>query len=136
MLNRTQVMVLAFLAAAWVGAGAIVVLAPSVYDQAIGLRGPKTQLFEAAFLAALSLFLAVLAVGVVRRWRWIFWVMLVASLAGVLRPLASALELAGILPLQGPAWYVVLQGVIGVIQVAIGIAMIAGYRRGGPWAAF
>jgi hypothetical protein len=60
----------------------------------------------------------------------------VAFLAGVLRLPASVLELAGILPLQGPAWYVVLQGAIGLVQFAIGIALVKGYRRGGVWGNF
>ncbi len=128
-------MVLAFLAAAWVAVIAILALAPEVYGQALRLRS-SDHLVEVAFLAALSLFLVILATGVVRRWRWTFWLILVAFLAGVLRPIASALELAGIAPLQGPAWYVVLQGVVGGVQLAIGIAMVVGYRRGGAWAAF
>ena len=36
----------------------------------------------------------------------------------------------------GPAWYELLQGGIGVIQFLIGLAMLAGYRRSGPWGAF
>jgi len=30
-----------------------------------------------------------------------------------------------------PSWYVVFQGVIGLAQLAIGLAMLAGYRRSG-----
>jgi len=62
-----------------------------------------------------------------------FWLILVAFLAGVIRLPASALELAGAIPHQGPAWYVVLQGVIGAVQFVIGIAMLVGYRRNGLW---
>ena len=60
----------------------------------------------------------------------------VAFLAGLVRVPASALELAGTIPLQGPAWYVVLQGVIGAVQFVIGIAMLVGYRRSGLWGNF
>ena len=135
-LNRTQLLVLAFLAAAWVVLVAILALAPDVFDQPLKLSFGNRRPFEVAFLAVLSLFLLVLAIGVIRRWRWIFWLILLAFLAGVLRLPASALELAGILPLQGPSWYVVLQGAIGVVQFAIGIAMVKGYRRGGLWGNF
>ena len=65
-----------------------------------------------------------------------FWLILLAFLAGVLRLAASVLELAGTIPLQGPAWYVVFQGAIGVVQFAIGMAMVAGYRHGGAWGRF
>jgi hypothetical protein len=34
---------------------------------------------------------------------------------------------------DGPTWYVILQGVIGVAQVLIALAMILAYRRSGVW---
>jgi hypothetical protein len=34
---------------------------------------------------------------------------------------------------DGPLWYVILQGVIGLVQVLIALAMILGYRRSGVW---
>jgi len=34
---------------------------------------------------------------------------------------------------DGPTWYVILQGVIGVVQVLIALAMILAYRRSGVW---
>jgi len=37
---------------------------------------------------------------------------------------------------EGPDWYIVVQGVIGVIQMGLAVAMLAGYRRSGPWGAF
>ena len=55
--------------------------------------------------------------------------------SGVLRVPASALQLAGIVPAQGPAWYVVLQAVVGLIQFVIALMMLAGYRKAGLWAA-
>ena len=129
-------MVLAFVAAAWVAVVAILAVAPDVYDQALGLQIVDRRQFEVGFLAALSIFLVIVATGVVRRWRWMFWLILVAFPAGVIRLPASALELAGTIPRQGPAWYVVLQGVIGAVQFVIGIAMLVGYRRSGLWGNF
>lgn len=58
-----------------------------------------------------------LSTGVVRGWRWTFWLILVAFLAGLLRVPASALQLTGNLPAQGPTWYVVLQAVVGLTPV-------------------
>jgi hypothetical protein len=129
-------MVLLFVAAAWVAVVAILAVAPDVYDQALKLPIADRRTFEVAFLAALSIFLVILGTGVVRRWRWMFWLILVAFLAGLVRVPASALELAGTIPLQGPAWYVALQGVIGAVQFVIGIAMLVGYRRSGLWGNF
>ena len=114
---------LTFLAAAWVVVVVILALAPGVFDQAMKLSFAGRRPFEAAFLAALSLFLLLLAIGVIRKMALTFWLILVAFLAGGLRLRVRLLELAGIPALQGPAWYVVLQGAIGVVQFAIGIAM-------------
>ncbi len=46
---------------------------------------------------------------------------------------AAALELTGYLSTDDPAWYVLLQAVIGVIQFLIATAMFLGYRRSGVW---
>jgi hypothetical protein len=88
---------------------------------------------EIAFLAALLSFIALLGVGVIRRWRWMFWLILVAFLAGVLRVPVAILQLTGVLAAPGPSWYVVFQGLLGVVQFAIGLVMVAGYRRAGVW---
>ncbi len=55
------------------------------------------------------------------------------SNAGVLRVPASALELAGVLPASGPVWYVLVQAAIGLVQFAIGLAMLSGLRSAGVW---
>jgi hypothetical protein len=73
-----------------------------------------------------------LAVGVVRRWRWTFWLILVAFLFGVLRVPVAALQLTGVLATDTPAWYVLYQGLLGVAQFGIGPTMTVGYRRTGP----
>jgi len=91
---------------------------------------------EVSFLLVLSVFIALLVIGVTRRWRWTFWLVLVAFFFGVLRLPASALQLAGIIPASGPAWYEAMQGAIGVVQFLIALAMFAGYRRFGVWGEF
>ncbi len=129
----TQRLVLAFFAFAWVSLLLILVVAPDVYDQSLKLGEGSHRLADLAFLIALSAFLLLLSVGVIRRWRWIFWLILLAFLAGVLRVPVAILELSGLIPLQGPAWYVLFQAIIGVVQFAIGLTLLAGNRRGGPW---
>jgi hypothetical protein len=56
--------------------------------------------------------------------------------AGVLRVPVAGLQLAGVLHATGPTWYVVFQGLLGVLQFAIGLTMLAGYRRAGVWGPF
>ena len=129
---------LGFFILAWASLVTILLAAPEVYDQALQFPASSDRrLFELAFLAALSAFLVLLGVGVVRRWRWMFWLVIVAFvLGGVLRVPVSILQLSGVLPAEGPAWYVLLQAIIGLVQVAIGLAMLAGYRRSGSWGSF
>jgi hypothetical protein len=135
MVNRTQALVLGFFVVAWGSLVVILVVAPEVYDQALRLPD-SSGVAEAAFLAVLAALLGLLAVGVLRRWRWIFWLVLVAFLAGILRVPVAILQLTGVLGADAPTWYVAFQGVIGLAQVAIGLAMLAGYRRSGVWGAF
>ena len=135
MVNRTQTLVLAFFLVVLVSVMAIRVAAPDVYDQALRLpRGDRW--LETIFLAALVAFIVLLAIGVLRRWRWIFWLITVAFLAGVLRVPVVILQLQGLLAADVPSWYLLFQGLLGVIQFAIGLAMVAGYRRAGIWGAF
>jgi hypothetical protein len=133
--NRTQALVLGFFAVALVSLLVILVAAPDVDDQALRLPD-RSGVAEVAFLAVLTAFLGLLAVGVLRRWRWMFWLILVAFLAGVLRVPVAILQLTGVLAADVPTWYVAFQGVIGLAQVAIGLAMLAGHRRAGVWGAF
>jgi hypothetical protein len=133
MVNRTQALVLGFLLLAWTSLLIILVAAPAVYDQALRLPTGDRRAAEIGFLAAISGFIALLAVGVVRRWRWTFWLILVAFLAGVLRVPVAILQLTGALAAPGPSWYVAFQGLLGVVQIAIGLVMVAGYRRAGVW---
>jgi hypothetical protein len=135
MVNRTQALVLGFFGVALGSLLVILVAAPDVYDQALRLPD-RSGVAEVAFLAVLTGFLGLLTVGVLRRWRWTFWLVLLAFLAGVLRVPVAILQLTGVLAADVPAWYVAFQGVIGLAQVAIGLAMLAGYRRSGVWGAF
>jgi hypothetical protein len=48
----------------------------------------------------------------------------------------AVLQITGILPASGPTWYAIFQGLVGVLQVAIALAMVVGYRRAGVWGEF
>jgi hypothetical protein len=136
MVNRTQALILGFFLMVMGSLVVILVAAPEVYDQALRFPAGWPGWAALVFLAVLAAFLGLLAVGVLRRWRWTFWLILVAFLAGVLRVPVAILQLGGVLAADGPTWYVVFQGLIGIVQVVIGLAMVAGYRRAGVWGAF
>jgi hypothetical protein len=132
MVNRTQALVLGFFVLAMTSLLVILAAAPEVYDQALRLP-TGNRAVEIACLAALLGFITLLGIGVLRRWRWAFWLILVAFLAGVLRVPVAILQLTEVLTADGPRWYVTFQGLLGVLQLAIGLAMVAGYRRAGVW---
>jgi hypothetical protein len=136
MVNRTQALVLGFFLMVWASLVVILAAAPEVYEQALKFPPSWPRWAAIAFLAGLTLFIALLSIGVLRRWRWIFWLILIAFLAGVLRVPVAILQLTGVLAADGPAWYMVFQGLVGIVQVVIGLAMVAGYRRAGVWGAF
>ncbi len=128
-LSRTQALVLGFLALAWLSLIGILVLAPETYDEVLRLPA-SVRLVSFVSLSAL---IAGVMVGVLKRWRWIFWLLLIANLAGALRVAVSVLELVGWLPLTGPQWYVEFQAVLGAAQFVLGLVMLADYRHKGIW---
>jgi hypothetical protein len=135
-MNRMQALVLGQLALYGVAVVAILVAAPGVYTSQLPrslTHGGAARLAELGALLALTVLLAVLAAGVIRGWRWTFWVILIAFTFGILHALVSALQLAGIAPIQGPAWYVAFQGIVGLIQFVSALALLAGFRRAGIW---
>jgi hypothetical protein len=134
--NRTQALVLGFFAVVWVSLAVILAAAPDVYDAALRLPADRMRQAEVSFLAGLSAFIVLLVVGVLRRWRWTFWLILVAFLFGVLRVPVAILQLTGVLRASTPSWYVALQGLIGLAQFAVVSAMVVGYRRSGVWGSF
>ena len=114
----------------------MVALSPSVRDVIVGRMPGDGPAVVVGFLFALLGFLTLLTMGVLRRWRWVFWLILLAFAAGFARVPVAVLQLSGRMTPEGPNWYIVVQGVIGMIQVVIAGAMFAGYRRSGPWGAF
>jgi hypothetical protein len=138
-MNRIKALVLALFAVYWIIIVAILAVARDFYDsqlpQAVkSLTTPR--LAEFGTLLALTALFALLSTGVIRSWRWTFWLILIVFLAGIIRVPAAALQLAGVVPMQGPAWYIVFQAVVGLIQFGIALAMVAGYRKAGVWGAF
>jgi hypothetical protein len=132
MINRVQALVLGFLLMAWISLVVILVAAPEMYERRLrSLPGPAhrgDRLCRSAHRVHCA------SVD----WRtpamaWMFWLILIAFLFGVLRIPVAVLQLSGQMTPDGPLWYVILQGVIGLVQVLIALAMILGYRRSGAW---
>lgn len=136
MINRTQLLVLAFVSAAIGFLVLLAVLSPDEYRRTLRWPEGATPELMSLFPLGLGGLAGILAIGVIRRWRWMFWLILVAFLAGGLRMPVTALQLAGVLPSTGASWYELVQAAAGMVQLSIGLLMLRGYRRDGAWGRF
>lgn len=137
-MNRTKVLVLALFAGYWVVLVVLLVAARGFYDsqlpQALRLPGNNQRPVEIGTLLAATALFAVLSIGVIRGWRWTFWLIVIVFLVEIVRVPVAALQLAGIVPRQGPVWDAALQAVVGLIQFVVAVTMLAGYRsKAGAW---
>ena len=73
MISRVQALVLAFFLMAWISLVAILVAAPEVYERRPRSLPGAQRIVDVVFVAVLSAFIAFLSIGVLRRWRWAFW---------------------------------------------------------------
>ncbi len=115
----------------------VYVTAPSIYAETLKLQSSAGDRYPWAvtlFLVAILAFVAVLSVGVVRHWRWVFWILLIAFGFSVLEIPAGILQLAGVLPSSFPVWYSLCRMGVAVIEVVIAVWMWQVYRRYGVWA--
>jgi hypothetical protein len=137
-MNRIKAVVIALFAAYWVVVVLLLVAARPIFDQVLDqqmrLSGDHRPA-EVATVLVLTALLSLLSSGIVRGWRWTFWLILVVFLAGILRVPTAVLELSGKVSTQTPAWYVGFTAVVGLIQFCIAAAMLLGYRRAGIWGA-
>jgi hypothetical protein len=102
MINRVQALVLGFLLMAWISLIAILVAAPEVYAQRLrSLPGPQ-RIVGIVFVTVLTAFIVLLLIGILRRWRWTFWLILIAFLFGVLRIPVAVLQVSGQMTPDGP----------------------------------
>ena len=82
-----QVAVLAFLALAGISLCVVYLIDPAIKAGSVGLTptpaNPYPLLATLSVLGVLAM-VVLLMVGVLRRWRWVFWLMLVAFSASIL----------------------------------------------------
>jgi hypothetical protein len=115
----------------------VYVAAPSIYTNTLLLTPSPTEHYPAAatlLLVGVGVFLAIVMIGVLRRWRWVFWLVLVAFAGMILNIPATILQLTGILPSLFPLWYSLCRMGASLIAVVIAVWMFQLYRRHGVWA--
>lgn len=116
---------------------AVYVAAPSVYTSTLSLSTTgRYPLPATLFLGALLVFIAIVIVGVMRHWRWLFWLLLLAFSCMILEVPATILQLTGAVPnlFSFPVWYSLCRMGVSMISFVIGVWMIYIYRHYGVWA--
>jgi hypothetical protein len=116
---------------------AVYVAAPSIYRSSLHLSTiDRYPLPVTLFLAALLVFIAIVIVGVIRHWSWLFWLLLIAFSCMILEVPATILQLTGVVPdlFSFPLWYSLCRMSISMITFVIGMWMIYIYRHCGVWA--
>jgi hypothetical protein len=135
--RRLEKVLIAFFVLAALFVVVVYVAAPSIYTKGLLLEPSPTDRYPlpaTLFLVALLMFIAVVIVGVVRHWRWLFWLLLVAFGFSILEIPATILQLMDVVPNPFPAWYSLSRMGVALLEVAIAVWMIQIYRHYGVWA--
>jgi hypothetical protein len=110
---------------------------PAIYAGSLSLASSASDRYPApATLSLVGVFavISLLILGVVRHWRWVFWLMLAAFAASILQIPVTILQITGVLPSADPLWYSLFRMGTAVIELALAIWMIQTYRHQGVWA--
>ena len=137
LVRRLERLLLAFFLLAALFLVVVYVAAPSMYTQTLLLQPSLTDRYPlpvTLFLVVIVVFLAILIVGVVRHWRWVFWLLLVAFGGMILEIPATILQLTGVFPSLFPVWYSLCRMGVAMMAVAIAVWMGQIYRHHGVWA--
>ncbi len=134
---RLEMAIIAFFVLAVLISLVVYVADPSIYAQALSLTPSQADRYPVPVtlsLVGIIVLITFLSIGVVRHWRWLFWLILLAFSSSVLHIPVTLLQIAGILPNAYPLWYNLLQIGITIVELGIAVWMIQIYRRAGVWA--
>ena len=110
---------------------------PAIYAHSLAHTSSPTDRYPVPvtlFLIGILTMIALLILGVVRHWRWVFWLVLVAFAGSALHIPVTLLQITDVLPSSGPLWYGLFRMGVAVVELALAIWMIYIYRREGVWA--
>jgi hypothetical protein len=134
---RLEMAVIAFFILAAISLLVVYATDPAIYAQTLQLAsspGDRYPVPVTLFLVGILTMIAVLTLGVLRHWRWLFWLMLVAFLGSAIQIPVTLLQVTGVLPTPYPLWYSLLRMGTGVVELALAVWMIQVYRHEGVWA--
>ena len=81
---------------------------PSIYAQSLSLTSSPADRYPLAvtlFLVGVLTVIVLLILGVVRNFRWVFWLMLVAFASSAFQIPVTLLQVTAVLPPSDPLWY-------------------------------
>jgi pimeloyl-ACP methyl ester carboxylesterase len=110
---------------------------PAIYAQSLSLTSSLADRYPVPvtlFLVGVLVLITLLSFGVVRHWRWLFWLILVAFTGSVIQIPVEGLQLLGVFPNPYPVWYSLFRGGVGFIELGFAFWMIQTYRHQGVWA--
>ena len=102
-------------------------LIQSIYAQSLSLTSSPANRYPVPvtlFLVGILAVIALLILGVVRHWRWLFWLMLVAFAGSALQIPVTLLQMTGVLPSADPLWYGLFRMGVAVVELALAVWMI------------
>jgi hypothetical protein len=132
-LERT---VIAFFILAALSLLVVYVADPAIYAQSLSLTSSPVERYPVPvtlFLVGILIVIALLILGVVRHWLWVFWLMLVATALSALHIPITLLQMTGVLPTSDPLWYGLFRMGVAAFEFALAVWMIHIYRHEGVW---
>jgi hypothetical protein len=134
--QRLSAVIIAFFVLAGLSALVVYIADPTIYAKVLMFESTTVDRYPLPatfFLIALLILITVLIVGVLRHWRWLFWLLLLANSFSILEVPATILQLNGVIPNPYPTWYSLYRMSIAVMQVGIAIWMIRILYQYGVW---
>ena len=134
---RLEMAIIAFFILAALSLLVVYVASPSIYAQSLSLTSSPADRYPipvTLFLVGILAVIALLILGVVRHWRWLFWLILIAFTGSVIQIPVEGLQLLGVFPNPYPVWYSLFRGGVGFIELGFVFWMIQTYRHQGVWA--
>ncbi|HEY7417480.1 MAG TPA: alpha/beta hydrolase [Ktedonobacteraceae bacterium] len=110
---------------------------PAMYTQSLSLTSSPAERYPVLvtlFLVGVFAVIALLILGVVRHWRWLFWLILIAFASSIIQIPVEGLQLLGVFPNPYPVWYCLFRGGVGLIELGLAFWMIQTYQHQGVWA--
>lgn len=110
---------------------------PAIYAHSLALTSSPTDRYPVPvtlFLIGILTMIALLILGVMRHWYWLFWLILLAFAGSVIQIPVEGFQLMGIVPNPYPVWYSLFRGAVGFIELGFAFWMFQTYRHHSVWA--